>query len=89
MAFRMQNSVPDLVNWQSESPETLALYGEDVKKPGTYAASALLARRMYRTRCARFVQILHRGWDQHGNIAGDLPAQCNDVDQATAGLCRI
>ncbi len=87
MAFRMQNSVPDLVNWQSESPETLALYGEDVKKPGTYAASALLARRMIE-RGVRVVQILHRGWDQHGNIAGDLPAQCNDVDQATAGLLQ-
>ncbi|MGN6135924.1 MAG: DUF1501 domain-containing protein, partial [Aureliella sp.] len=87
MAFRMQHSVPELIDWRSESEDTLALYGEDVKKPGTFAASALLARRMVE-RGVRAVQILHRGWDQHGNIAGDLPAQCGDVDQATAGLLQ-
>jgi hypothetical protein len=87
MAFRMQQSVPELIDWQSESEDTLALYGDDVKKPGTFAASALLARRMVE-RGVRVVQILHRGWDQHGNIAGDLPAQCGDVDQATGGLLQ-
>ncbi len=87
MAFRMQNSVPELVDWSDESEATLAMYGEDVHKPGTFAASALLARRMVE-RGVRVVQLLHRGWDQHGNIAGDLPAQCRDVDQATAGLLK-
>lgn len=87
MAFRMQRSVPELIDWKSESAETLAMYGDDVQKPGTFAASALLARRMVE-RGVRVVQILHRGWDQHGNIAGDLPAQCGDVDQATAGLLQ-
>jgi hypothetical protein len=87
MAFRMQRSVPELIDWKSESADTLALYGEEVNQPGTFAASALLARRMVE-RGVRAVQILHRGWDQHGNIAGDLPAQCGDVDQATGGLLQ-
>ncbi len=87
MAFRMQHSVPELIDWRSESEDTLAMYGDEVKTPGTFAASALLARRMVE-RGVRVVQILHRGWDQHGNIAGDLPAQCRDVDQPTAGLLQ-
>lgn len=87
MAFRMQASVPDLVNFQSETKSVLDLYGPEVHKPGTFASSALLARRMVE-RGVRVVQILHRGWDQHGNIAGDLPAQCRDVDQASAGLLQ-
>lgn len=85
MAFRMQTSVPDLVNIQDEPNHILDLYGPDVTKPGTFAASALLARRMVE-RGVRVVQLLHRGWDQHGNIANDLPAQCRDVDQACAAL---
>jgi hypothetical protein len=87
MAFRMQKSVPELINWQEESEATLDMYGPDVRKPGTFAASALLARRLVE-RGTRVVQLLHRGWDQHGNIAGDLPAQCGDVDQPTAALLR-
>ncbi len=87
MAFRMQKSVPELINWQEESEATLEMYGPAVREPGTFAASALLARRLVE-RGTRVVQILHRGWDQHGNIAGDLPAQCGDVDQATAALLR-
>lgn len=87
MAFRMQHSVPELIDLSSESRETLEMYGDDVMRPGTFAASALLARRLVE-RGVRVVQILHRGWDQHGNIAGDLPAQCSDVDQATGGLLR-
>ncbi len=73
MAFRMQSSVPSLVDFEDESAATLESYGPDVRKPGTFASSALLARRMVE-RGVRVVQILHRGWDQHGNIAGDLPA---------------
>jgi hypothetical protein len=87
MAFRMQKSVPELINWEEESESTLEMYGPAVREPGTFAASALLARRLVE-RGTRVVQILHRGWDQHGNIAGDLPAQCGDVDQPTAALLR-
>jgi len=87
MAFRMQTSVPELVEFNEESAGVLEMYGPEVSKPGSFAASALLARRMVE-RGVRVVQVLHRGWDQHGNIAGDLPAQCRDVDQACAGLIK-
>lgn len=85
MAFRMQSSVPDLVDLSQETKETLEMYGPDVRTPGTFAASCLLARRLIE-RDVRFVQIFHRGWDQHGNIAGDLPNQCKDVDQPCYAL---
>jgi len=81
----MQRSVPDLVDLSNEPKSVLDLYGPDVTTPGTFAASTLLARRMVE-RGVRVVQLLHRGWDQHGNIAGDLPAQCKDIDQASAAL---
>jgi len=87
MAFRMQTSVPDLTDWSNESAQTLQMYGPEVNTPGTFAASALLARRLVE-RGVRVVQLLHRGWDQHGNIAGDLPAQCRDVDQPCAALLK-
>ncbi len=87
MAFRMQKSVPELTDWKDESQETLNLYGPAVNEPGSFASSALLARRLVE-RGVRVVQILHRGWDQHGNIANDLPAQCGDVDQPSAALLR-
>ncbi len=85
MAFRMQTSVPDLVDLSKESKETLELYGPEVHKPGSFAASALLARRLVE-RGVRAVQILHRGWDQHGNLPNDLRSQCFDTDQPTAAL---
>ena len=85
MAFRMQTSVPELVDVADEPADVLELYGPDVAKPGTFAASCLLARRMAE-RDVRFIQIYHRGWDQHGNLPGDLPKQCHDIDQATYGL---
>lgn len=85
MAFRMQSSVPNLIDLASESKETLDLYGPEVQKPGTFAASALLARRMIE-RGVRCVQILHRGWDQHGNLPRDITSQCYDTDQPTAAL---
>ncbi|MDA1263599.1 MAG: DUF1501 domain-containing protein [Planctomycetota bacterium] len=85
MAFRMQASVPDLVDIGSEPQHVLDLYGPEATKPGTFAASALLSRRLVE-RGVRFVQLYHRGWDQHGNVAGDLPNQCRDIDQACAGL---
>ncbi len=85
MAFRMQTSVPDLTDFSQESEATLALYGDDVKQPGTFAASCLLARRLAE-RNVRVVQILHRGWDQHGNLPSDHRLQCRDVDQACHAL---
>jgi hypothetical protein len=85
MAYRLQSSVPDLMNLADEPEETFALYGSDARKPGTFAANCLLARRMAE-RDIRFIQIFHRGWDQHGNLTGDLPLQCKDIDQACAGL---
>ena len=85
MAFRMQASVPDLVDLSGETAETLTLYGDDVNKPGSFTHSLLLARRLVE-RGVRTVQILHRGWDQHGNLPNDLTAQCRDTDQATAAL---
>jgi len=85
MAFRMQTSVPELTDISHEPKNVLDMYGPDVHKPGTFARSCLLARRLAE-RDVRFVQIFHRGWDQHGNLAGDLPLQCKDVDQATYAL---
>jgi len=87
MAFRMQSSMPDLVSIDGEPKHVLDMYGPEVTTPGTYAASCLLARRMLE-RDVRFVQIFHRGWDQHGNIAGDLPKQCKDVDQPSWALVQ-
>jgi hypothetical protein len=85
MAFRMQASVPDLVDLSKESAATQALYGPEAKDPGTFAHSALLARRMVE-RGVRVVQILHRGWDQHNNLPKDIARQCQQTDQACAGL---
>jgi hypothetical protein len=85
MAFRMQTSVPELTDISNEPKSVLELYGPDVQIPGSYARCCLLARRLAE-RDVRFVQIFHRGWDQHGNLAGDLPLQCKDVDQATYAL---
>ncbi|MFM8284821.1 MAG: DUF1501 domain-containing protein [Planctomycetaceae bacterium] len=87
MAFRMQASVPELVDLSDETEASLALYGDDVKKPGSFTHSLLLARRLVE-RGVRAVQILHRGWDQHGNLPNDLKAQCLDTDQATAALVK-
>jgi hypothetical protein len=85
LAFRMQSSVPELTDTSNEPESTYALYGDEAKKPGTFAQSALLARRMVE-RGVRFVQIYHNNWDTHANVAGRLPMQCKDVDQACYGL---
>ncbi len=85
MAFRMQASVPELADVGGESAATLDAYGPDVHRPGSYAANCLLARRLLE-RDVRFVQLFHRGWDQHIALARQLPAQCRDVDQPTAAL---
>ena len=85
MAFRMQASVPDLVDLSDEPEEVFELYGPDASKPGTYAANCLLARRLLE-RDVRFVQLFHRGWDQHENIPTTITGQCRDTDQPSAAL---
>ena len=85
MAFRMQASVPDLLNMRNETKETLEMYGADVTRPGSYAANCLLARRLAE-RDVRFIQLFHMGWDHHGNLPAALRGQCKDTDQATAAL---
>jgi hypothetical protein len=87
MAFRMQTSVPELMDTSREPRRVLDMYGPDVHKKGTFAASCLLGRRLLE-RGVRFVQIFHRGWDQHGDLANNLPLQCRDIDQPTYGLIR-
>ena len=87
MAFRMQSSVPELTDLSSESKATLEMYGPDVQKMGSFASSTIMARRLIE-RGTRVVQILHRGWDQHGNLPVALRNQCNDVDQPTAALMK-
>ncbi len=85
MAYRMQTSVPELMDIADEPQHILELYGPDVKKPGTFAANCLLARRLAE-RDVRFTQIFHRGWDQHEILPRNLTAQCRDIDQACAAL---
>jgi len=85
MAFRMQSSVPELTNISSESKATLDLYGPEVTTPGTFAHSALMARRLAE-RGVRCIELFHREWDHHGDLPRDLPLQCRDVDQACYGL---
>ena len=85
LAFRMQASVPGLVDINSESASTLEMYGKEVTKPGSFTNSVLLARRMVE-KGVRFVQIYLNNWDHHGNVSKRLPSQCQDVDQATYAL---
>ena len=87
MAFRMQTSVPELVDVSKESQSVLDSYGPDVKKPGSFANNCLLARRMAE-RGVRFIQLYHRGWDQHGNLPKRIREQCKDTDQPSAALVQ-
>ena len=87
MAYRMQTSVPELVDISKESAETLEMYGPDVRKPGTYAYNCLLARRMAE-KDVRFIQLYHRGWDQHNNLPRRIREQCMDCDQPSAALIK-
>ncbi len=87
MAYRMQSAVPELTDLSGEEETTLAMYGPEVQKPGSFASNCLLARRLAE-RGVRFIQLYHRGWDAHGNVPHDLPAQCKDVDQPQAALIR-
>ncbi|QDU37168.1 hypothetical protein Mal4_14770 [Maioricimonas rarisocia] len=85
MAFRMQASVPELTDLTQESKHTFDLYGEAAKKPGTFANTVLMARRLAE-RGVRFIQVYHNNWDHHGNVAGRMPDQCKDVDQPCYAL---
>lgn len=85
MAFRMQASVPELTDLSDETSETLALYGPEVEKTGSFARNCLMSRRMME-RDVRFVQLFHRGWDHHSGLPGKLRGQAYDVDQPSAGL---
>ncbi|HKB39789.1 MAG TPA: DUF1501 domain-containing protein [Gemmataceae bacterium] len=85
MAYRMQSSVPELTDVSKEPEATFKLYGPDARKPGTYAANCLLARRLAE-RGVRFIQLFHRGWDQHVKLPSQIRGQCKDTDQASAAL---
>ncbi|MCY2949031.1 MAG: DUF1501 domain-containing protein [Planctomycetota bacterium] len=85
MAYRMQASVPELTDLSNEPQHILDMYGPAVKNPGSFAHSAIMARRLVE-RGVRVVQLLHRGWDQHGNLPRELGNQCKDTDQPTAAL---
>src|SRR5687768_8513094 len=85
LAYRMQTSVPELMDLKSEPESTFAMYGDESRKPGTFAANALLARRLVE-RGVRFVQLYHRDWDQHANLPNAISSNCKDTDQASAAL---
>ena len=85
MAFRMQSSVPDLLSVADEPAHVLEKYGPDVKRPGSYAANCLLARRLAE-RDVRFIQLFHMGWDHHGGLPNAIKLQCRDTDQPTRTL---
>jgi hypothetical protein len=87
LAYRMQASVPELLDISNEPSSVLEMYGPDVKRPGSYARNCLLARRLIE-RGVRFVQLMHSGWDQHSNWATQLAVQCRDTDQPSAALVK-
>jgi len=87
MAYRMQTSVPEVADLSQESPATLAMYGDSVKTPGSFAANCLQARRLVE-KGVRFVQLFHQGWDNHGGLPGGITRQCQQTDQASAGLIQ-
>jgi len=87
MAYKMQSSVPELTDLSKEPAHTFDLYGPDSRKPGTFAANCLLARRMAE-RGVRFIQLFHRGWDQHNELPKQIQGQSRDTDQASAALVQ-
>ncbi len=87
MAFKMQTSVPELTDLSKEPQSTFELYGSDAKKPGTFAANCLLARRLAE-RGVRFIQLFHRDWDHHGKLPQYLPNKCKETDQPAAALVQ-
>ena len=87
MAFRMQTSVPEVVDISKEPAHIYEMYGEDARKPGTYAANCLLARKLAE-QGVKFIQLYHMGWDQHGGLPGGIRRQCKGTDQASAALLK-
>jgi hypothetical protein len=87
MAYRMQSSVPAVTDFSKEPESTYELYGPDSRKPGTYAANCLLARRLAE-RDVRFIQLYHQGWDQHGDLPKAIAVQARETDQASAALVK-
>jgi hypothetical protein len=87
MAFRMQASVPELTDLSKEPEHTFALYGEEARKPGTFAANCLMARRLAE-RGVRFIQLYHRAWDHHAGLPGAIRTATRETDQASAGLVQ-
>jgi hypothetical protein len=87
MAYRMQASVPELTDVSGEPEHIFDMYGPDSHRPGTFAANCLLARRLAE-RGVRFIQLFHRGWDQHASLPKQIRGQCRDTDQASAALLR-
>jgi hypothetical protein len=87
LAYRLQASVPDLMDLSKEPDSTFELYGKEAREPGTFAANCLLARRMVQ-QGVRFIQVFHRGWDLHSNLPTDMPSQAKDVDQGCAALIK-
>ncbi len=87
MAFRMQRSVPELTDISKEPESIFEMYGPDSRKPGTYAANCILARRLAE-RGVRFIQLFHRGWDQHSNLPREIAGQCRQTDQPSAALIQ-
>jgi Protein of unknown function (DUF1501) len=87
MAYRMQTSVPELMDISKEPDHVFEMYGPESRKPGSYAANCLLARRLAE-RDVRFIQLYHRGWDQHNDLPRDLALQCRGTDQPTAALIQ-
>lgn len=87
MAFRMQTSVPEVVDVSKEPEHVLDLYGPDARKPGTFASNCILARRLAE-RGVKFIQLYHQGWDHHGNVPGGMRRQCGETDQPAAALIQ-
>jgi uncharacterized protein (DUF1501 family) len=87
MAFRMQASVPEVVDTSKEPASVFEMYGPDAKKPGTFAANCLLARRLAE-RGVKFIQLYHQGWDQHGGLPNGIRTQCRETDQPAAALIQ-
>jgi hypothetical protein len=87
MAFRMQTSVPEIMNTDGEPEHIYDMYGPDSRTPGTFAANCLLARRLVE-KDVKFIQLYHQGWDHHGGLPGQIKRQCKETDQPTAGLIK-
>lgn len=87
MSYRMQTAVPELTDLSKEPDHIIRMYGPECLVPGTYAANCLLARKLSESG-VRFVQLYHQGWDQHGNLVGEMPLQAQDVDRASAALIK-